>query len=356
MKKKAEVIAFYLPQFHQIPENDEWWEEGFTEWTNVKKSKPYFKNHYQPRIPGELGYYDLIKDPEIQHKQGELAKNHGISAFCYWHYWFGHGKQLLEKPIQKVITSGKPDFPFCLTWANETWSGIWNGEPKKILIKQEYPGIKDYEKHFYHLIEVFADHRYYKVGGKNLFAIYTPYRVPQVKNFIDLWQNLAIKNGLPSFYFLGVSYMIDEKAIKNGFDGLILSREYFSKNLKKKYFLELLSNKITGKPLRTIHYQKISQHFLVDQKLNFPAYPVIINDWDNSARFGSSGIIYHGASPQLYKKQLEKALNILDEHQFSHRLIFARAWNEWAEGNYLEPDQKWGRAYLEVIRDTILEK
>ena len=354
MNKRAEVIAFYLPQFHQIPENDRWWGQGFTEWTNVKKSKPLFNDHYQPRIPGKLGYYDLIKESEIQQQQALLAQENGLAAFCYWHYWFGNDKKLLEKPLQNFINSAKPDFPLCLAWANESWSGIWHGVPDKILMRQEYPGIKDHENHFYYLLNAFADSRYYKVGGKNLFAIYKPYKIPDLAQFIDCWQNLAVKNNVPNFYFLGISRYPTPELIASGMDGFILSREYFSKQLKKRYFHQLMFNRLLGRPLRTIDYKTISRHFILNKKFSYPAYPVIINDWDSTPRLGDRGIIYRNATPQLYRIQVKKALNVLYKHNQEHKLLFARAWNEWAEGNYLEPDEKWGNAYLKVIKDEIV--
>jgi hypothetical protein len=355
MNRKAEVIAFYLPQFHQIPENNKWWGDGFTEWTNVIKSKPLYKNHYQPRVPGKLGYYDLLETTEIKSKQALLAKENGIAAFCYWHYWFGNGKMLLEKPLQDFVKSGKPDFPICLAWANESWSGIWHGAPHQLLMKQEYPGKEDYIKHFYHLIDAFADPRYFKAGHKNLFAIYKPYKIPDLTLFIDTWQNLALKNNLPPFYFLGISRYPSEELIKLGLDGFILSREYFTRRLKQRYFYHLLLNKVLNRPSRTIDYKIISQHFILSQKFDNPAYPVIINDWDNTPRVGKKGIIYKNSSPGLYKIQVQKAIQLLHDNNYKHKFIFARAWNEWAEGNYLEPDEKWGDGYLKVIKEEIFD-
>ena len=155
---QARLISFYLPQFHPIPENDRWWGRGFTEWTNVTKAKPLFKGHYQPRLPADLGYYDL-RLPEVREAQAELARNAGIEGFCYYHYWFG-GKQLLEQPFNEVVASGKPDFPFCLCWANQTWTGVWYGAPHRTLVEQTYPGREGHRRHFLALRRAFLDERY----------------------------------------------------------------------------------------------------------------------------------------------------------------------------------------------------
>jgi lipopolysaccharide biosynthesis protein len=181
---KARAIAFYLPQYHPIPENDDWWGKGFTEWTNVAKAKPMFKGHYQPRLPADLGYYDL-RIPEVREAQAQMAAKHGIEGFCYWNYWFGNGRQILERPLNEILATGKPDFPFCLAWANETWSGIWHGNPKKILIEQKYLGDKDYTSYFNYLLKAFNDPRYITVEGKPLFCINAPHQIPDIVAFTD---------------------------------------------------------------------------------------------------------------------------------------------------------------------------
>ena len=214
----ARVIAFYLPQFHPIPENDKWWGVGFTEWTNVSKAKPLFKGHYQPKIPSDLGFYDL-RVSETQVAQAKMAADNGIEGFCYWHYWFA-GKRLLERPFNQVLKSGDPDFPFCLAWANYSWTGIWHGCPDRILIEQSYPGLKDYESHFKALVQAFHDPRYMKIEGKPIFIVYYPPGLPQPNRFTDYWNELALKNGLPGIYFLGITdKKWDYRA--QGFDGSI---------------------------------------------------------------------------------------------------------------------------------------
>ena len=202
MGNKIKIIAFYLPQFHPIPENDKWWGKGFTEWTNVGKAKPLFRGHYQPRVPADLGYYDL-RIPEVRESQANMAKSFGIDGFCYWHYWFGNGKRLLERPFNEVLQSGRPDFPFCLAWANQSWQGISHGiKNKKILIEQLYPGKEDYINHFNSLLPAFKDSRYIRINDKPVFVIYKPLDIPKIQEFILLWNNLALQNGLKGIFFI----------------------------------------------------------------------------------------------------------------------------------------------------------
>ena len=190
-KNKVKIIAFYLPQFHPIPENDKWWGKGFTEWTSVGRAKKYFKGHEQPKVPADLGYYDL-RLPEVREEQAELAKEAGVSAFCYWHYWFGNGKQLLENPLQEVVRLGKPDFPFCLGWANHSWiNKSWNRESQtivgKVLIQQNYPGKEDVDLHFSAMLPMFKDSRYFRIHDKLVFLIYAPSHFPEFDYFRRRW-------------------------------------------------------------------------------------------------------------------------------------------------------------------------
>src|ERR1700744_6576734 len=189
----ARLIAFYLPQFHPIPENDLWWEAGFTEWTNVAKAKPLFQGHRQPRLPSDLGFYDL-RVPEVREQQAQLARDSGVEGFCYWHYWFS-GRRVLERPFEEVLASGRPDFPFCLAWANQSWTGIWHGNPKTKLISQEYPGIEDQKQHFDWALKAFRDDRYLKVDGRPIFVVYDPGNLPKESSFLDHWRELSAGGG-----------------------------------------------------------------------------------------------------------------------------------------------------------------
>lgn len=200
MPYRARVVALYLPQFHPIPENDRWWGPGFTEWTNVAGARPLFPGHRQPNLPGSLGFYDL-RLAEVRAAQAALAQAHGIEAFCYWHYWFGDGRQLLERPFEEVLASGSPDISFCLGWANESWSGVWHGAPERILIEQRYPDDDD-SLHFAHLLTAFRDERYLRVGGRPVFHVYRPEQLPDASRFVQRWQDLAAEAGLPGMYLV----------------------------------------------------------------------------------------------------------------------------------------------------------
>ena len=214
---RAKVIAFYLPQFHPIAENDNWWGKGFTEWTNVAKAKPLFHNHYQPKVPADLGFYDL-RVPEIRQQQAQLAREAGVDAFCYWHYWLGGGKQLMEYPLQEVVKSKNPDFPFCLGWANHTWyKKAWNSSVSRFsqekLIEQTYP-VEDIDKHFHTMLPMFQDDRYYRLHNKLVFLIYDPLSIPYLKEFMERWQDLATQYSLPGFYFIA---QVDANTIKKDY-------------------------------------------------------------------------------------------------------------------------------------------
>ena len=356
----ARLIAFYLPQYHPIPENDEWWGKGFTEWTNTVKAKPLFRGHYQPNIPADLGFYDL-RVPESRAAQADIAREYGIEAFCYYHYWFA-GKRLLEKPFKAVLASGKPDFPFCLCWANQTWTGIWHGCPDKVLIEQTYPGYEDYKTHFHELLPAFLDRRYVTVDGKPLFLIYKPAEIPDIENVLKFWRSLAEKNGLPGLHMVAVvhgKHRWDPK--QYGFDAVVM--QYLPPPRQKviigwrqpvKKLIQSCREKC-GKP--TIYsYEKIMLDLLPDKETSFEIYPSIIPNWDNTPRSGSNGLVLQGSSPELFRTQLRKAIDIIDDFPSEHKIIFVKSWNEWAEGNYLEPDRRFGRRYLEVIKDEIFPK
>lgn len=363
--KKARVIAFYLPQFHPIPENDLWWGKGFTEWTNVGKARPFFKGHYQPKIPADLGYYDL-RMPEIRKAQAELARNCGVEGFMYWHYWFGNNKTLLERPFREVLESGEPDFPFCLGWANHSWENkTWHSadqyKKKKTLIEQLYPGDKDYEEHFYYLLEAFRDKRYMTIDGKPIFFIYAPAKIPDVAAFISLWRHLAKENGLNGIYFIGQSHMDSDcdAFLKSGFDGVCRAAIYDAGyKIRGKYLTKIL-NKIRVRtslaPLNKFDYADIIENLLepeFDEIENI--FPTVIPNFDHSPRSGRKGLIWHNCTPLLFQKLLRKATEIVKDKSDDHKIIFLRSWNEWGEGNYVEPDLQYGHGYLDAIRNEIV--
>jgi lipopolysaccharide biosynthesis protein len=357
MNKKARVIAFYLPQFHPIPENDKWWGEGFTEWTNVKKAKPLFKGHYQPRIPADLGYYDL-RVPEVREAQAELAREAGISAFCYWHYWFGNGKQLLETILQDVIRLKKPDFPFCLGWANHSWSKKdWNKDVSrfnmKILIEQTYPGEEDIDLHFNTMLPIFKDKRYYKFKDKLLFYIYDLASLPNPAHFFARWQQLAKTNDLPKFYFVAKCNDINliNKQPYVLCDGLhfdLSTSLFLDENKWLRRFLYLIPF-----PVNIISYSKAIKKLNSDLFVKECIYPTIVPNWDHSPRSGKNRTIIHSSTPDLFAKHVNSILELIMHKEESDRLVFLKSWNEWGEGNYMEPDLKWGMQYLECLKRVL---
>ncbi len=382
---KSRVIALYLPQFHPIPENDKWWGAGFTEWTNVANAKPLFKGHIQPRIPADLGFYDL-RIPEVRERQAELAREAGVEAFCYYHYWFG-GKQLLEHPFNEVLASGKPDFPFCLCWANHTWSNkTWQRKSAlqndSILIEQIYPGEQDNVAHFYTLLPAFRDKRYLTVDGKLLFAIYQPIDFPGVTEFIDTWRRLAKENGLPGFHFVGMvastftfKFMPDgsrQKALPNlessadifnhilslGFDSVNSIGKRRGEMLcegKIKNLTKTILRKI-GLPSGSIRYDYANtvKNFFAPEDSWENVYPTIIPQWDRTPRVASMDGIYVNVTPEKFEQHIKQAIDIVKDKSDEHKIIFLKSWNEWGEGNYVEPDAYFGHGLLNAIRNAVV--
>ena len=349
----ARLIAFYLPQFHPIPENDEWYGKGFTEWTNVAKAKPLFKGHYQPHIPADLGFYDLrLRDTIIA--QVELAKKYGVDGFCYWHYWFGNGRRLLEKPFMSLVKDKTIDFPFSLAWANESWEKkLWDSKKKnEIIAKQEYLGIEDYKMHFYALLDAFKDDRYIRVDGKLFFIIYKPMNFEDVSTFIQTWRKLAIKEKIGDFYFVAkdAACRDREKLLKFGFDAT-----YDDNGLNIHHDLSLF-NKIRLKVLRDyfhlpsiFRYKDAIDHMILAEDAEENVIPLVLPNWDHSPRSGRKSLVFIDAKPEYFKTVLKKAFEIIRNKKPEHQLIMIRAWNEWGEGNHLEPDLQYGLGYLEAI-------
>lgn len=366
IKPKARVIAFYLPQFHPIPENDENWGKGFTEWTNVAQAKPLFKNHHQPRIPADLGFYDL-RLPEIREAQSQMAKEHGVEGFMYWHYWFGNGKMLLEKPFQEVLKTGKPDFPFCLGWANHSWSTkTWVKDKvyqkDKMIVEQQYLGEADYRNHFEYVLPAFKDERYIKVDGCPMFYIYNPLTIPDIKLFIELWRKLAVENGLNGIHFVGSKTLRQasiDQLLNMGFDAINWSGLWEAEcNATGNKWLKMaksqFSLKTKGLILQKYRYKDIISNFHTKENAIENIYPTIIPNYDRSPRSGKQAVIYYGSTPQLFGEHIESALSMVKEKKDDHKIIFLKSWNEWGETNYVEPDIKFGRSYLEQLKSKLL--
>lgn len=385
MNKKARVIAFYLPQYHPIPENDKWWGKGFTEWTNVGKAKPLFKGHYQPRVPADLGYYDL-RLPEVREEQARMACEAGIEGFCYWHYWFNSKKQLLDRPFKEVLASGHPDFPFCLGWANHSWTNkSWEigtrKVPEQTLLEMIY-NEEEYETHFYDVLAAFKDTRYIRVDGKPLFLIWRPLDIPNPKRFIYLWNCLAKKNGLTGIFFVGIDYSMkgDEWTWKNqllknapnkaaeryqrvldaGFDA-VNSRGYFRADYLSRSRTDYVYHRIAKRlfnydMISKRNQEKINRYLYVDEDRWDNVFPTLMPNWDRTPRSGRKAMIYYNSTPEVFREQILTALNLLTDKSNEHRILFLMSWNEWAEGNYIEPDLKYGHGYLDVLREMLIEK
>lgn len=357
MGNNIKVLALYLPQYHPIPENDKWYGRGFTEWTNVGKAKPLFRGHYQPQVPADLGYYDL-RVPETRLAQAELACEFGVTGFCYWHYWFGNGRRLLERPFNEVLRSGEPDFPFCLGWANHSWKGIYNGvKTKESLIEQEYGGIEDYERHFYDVLPAFQDSRYVRIDGKPFFLIFSPLEIPDSRAFIDLWQELAIKNGLKGIHFVAHTYRPDdiEKLLSLGYDAVNVVRLFEYQRIGLSLFRMAL-NKINREIFKHgfwCQYKDAMKYFFGDEDRRENVYPTIVPNWDHSPRTGKFGGILKNSTPELFQKHVEKTISYVQDKSSEHRVVILKSWNEWAEGNYMEPDLKHGRGYLEALKRAL---
>lgn len=368
-KLKAKVIAFYLPQYHPIKENNEWYGEGFTEWTNVGKATPQFRGHYQPRIPADLGYYDL-RLPEVRIKQAELAKEAGISAFCYYHYWFGNGRELMEMPLNEVIRTGSPDFPFCICWANHSfYKKEWNPNirelKQELLLEQTYPGDEDIIAHFETLLPAFLDKRYYRIENRLAFVIYNAKDIPDFLRFKQLWNQLAIKNHLPEFFFISYTTIIDEvnSTPFNEYDAVILS---LINNTVLKGKQSIFSRKIMAaqnkigrllhRPLMVRRYADVLE-FLTDPiEKQKEIIPVLVPNWDLTPRRGSGGLILHESTPVLFKKHVTNALEIIKNKPIERQILFLKSWNEWGEGNYMEPDIRFGKGYIKVLRELLVEE
>jgi hypothetical protein len=362
MNVRARVLALYLPQFHPIPENDEWWGPGFTEWTNVARARPLFRGHDQPHLPGELGFYDL-RLPETRHAQAELAREHGVEAFVYWHYWFG-GERLLERPFAEVLSSGEPDFPFCLAWANHSWTGVWYGAADRKLKVQTYPQ-GDAERHFAALIPALVDDRYVTVSHRPLVFVFKPMELPEPRRFTDTWRSLADKAGLPGLHLVGFAEQANWDPVRYGFDAAVVTRlgAIFSApsrdlrlRLRRRLTLVPSARRIEsriGRPLHVHPYDKVAPLFLPPEATQPKRYPCVISNWDSTPRSGKHGSVLVGSNPASFEHQLTQAADRVATRPADDRLVILKSWNEWAEGNYVEPDIEYGRGWLEAVRSAV---
>lgn len=357
------LLAMYLPQFHPIPENDEWWGKGFTEWSNVAKTKPMFHGHYQPHLPRDLGFYDL-RTPETRAAQAELAKAYGIYGFCYYHYWF-NGKLLLERPLREVLETGQPDFPFCMCWANEHWTRAWNGGDDEVLMRQDYSPADDLA-HIRWLIPYMSDPRYIKVQGKPVFIFYRAGRIPRLRELARLWREEAQRAGFAGLYLMRVESLHKGEAGDLTSEGIDAAADFQPRTdisivgrPKPTWARGPLRRVLpeTYRKHRIREYDRLVAGALARPVPTYKRYPCVTPGWDNSARRAPSlpANIWINNTPESYGYWLRETLRRFRPFGPEEDFLFVNAWNEWAEGNHLEPDQKWGHAFLEATRSAISE-
>lgn len=358
------IIAYYLPQFHPIAENDEWWGKGFTEWTNVGKAKPLYKGHYQPRVPADLGYYDL-RIPSVREQQAQLAREAGVGGFCYWHYWFGPGKQLMNEIIDEVAATGSPDFPFCLGWANESWyKKMWdkNSNEDRLLIEQTYGGESDYRAHYEYVRTLFQNKNYIRIDGNPFFLIYKPEQFADVELFIQLWNKWVKEDGIADkvYFVANIEYHWHrEQWISKGFSAITpmpnfrLHRDYMLKHGMKHRFKEMV-RKQKRLPLR-ISLEDVNKNIIFeDSDYDDALIPFLFPQWDHSPRSANSFRSFIVEStPEMFKQQAQIVLQCVMKK--NNKVVMLKSWNEWAEGNYMEPDIVYGKAYINALAQVLSE-
>lgn len=375
MSKEIKIIPLYLPQFHTIPENDEWWGKGFTEWVNVKGAKPLFEGHNQPRVPLNDNYYDL-SDIETLKWQCKIAKEHGIYGFCMYHYWF-NGKLLLEKPMEMLLAHPEIDIKYCISWANHDWSDAWKASDRapKILIAHDFNDEQDWINHFNYMLPFFKDPRYMRENNKPIMVIYVPHLIRKLEKMLTLWTQMAKNEGLE-----GLTYIYQSAAssfdnswnhslfnygvemhpgyvnmyFRRGNIGLFPKLMKYSREIKR--ILGIKRSLIVEKEKTEVtkcDYDITWQNILKIRPNGKKMIPCAFVDWDNTPRHKMRGSMYIGATPEKFKKYFSQLIENTKKY-YNTDMIFVFAWNEWAEGGYLEPDTKNGWGYLEAIRDAVL--
>lgn len=351
-KRDIKPIAFYLPQFYPFPENNEWWGEGFTEWTQLTQSKPLFDGHYQPRIPADLGYYDLrLRD--VRKRQEELAKEYGIYGFCYYYYWFS-GKTLMDEIVRDILESGIPDLPFCLCWANEPWTRRWDGQDKEVLMPQLHDPEID-ERFVIDIMPYLKDRRYIKVEGKPLVIVYNVGRIPDSQKLFQRWRLQAKEEGLPDLYIVIAQTFGVKEPYPYGADAAVEfpPHQAISPEITKE-LIKPEESKFSG---HIFDYREVVAREITKTEFLYPLYRTVMTGWDNSPRRGLSGHIFHYASPEYYEIWLRHLIDYSRSHlPEDRRFIFINAWNEWAEGTYLEPDRYYGRSYLQATKRALHDR
>jgi len=352
-QNNIKTFAFYLPQYHPIKENNKWWGEGFTEWTNVGKAQKYYKGHYQPKVPADLGYYDLRVE-ETRLLQAEMAQKYGIDGFCYYHYWFS-GQQLLQSPFNEVLESGLPDFPFMLCWANESWhSKFWKNDgtvEKRVLIEQKYDDKDDVINHFNYVLKAFLDPRYIRIDGKPAFLIYLPDDFHDVTNFLNQWQKLARENGLEGIFFIAQTSLPElhyKKFKMQGFDAVNTTRlrDVLENRSRAARMVNRVRRSILNQPI-VVDYEQATSGFVQQLEYRPDVFPSAFPNWDHTPRSGRAGLVLQNSNPKKFGKHLQQIFECISQKPLDRQICFIKSWNEWGEGNYMEPDLKFGRGYLE---------
>jgi lipopolysaccharide biosynthesis protein len=338
------LIAFYLPQYHPIPENNEWWGEGFTDWLNVVRARPLFPGHQQPHLPADLGFYDL-RLAEAREAQAELARAYGIHGFCYYHYWFG-GKRLLSQPLDEVLATGKPDFPFCVCWANENWTRAWDGRERKVLMRA-ISTAEDDREHIIWLTNVLRDPRYIRVDGKPIVLVYRVSKLANPQRTATVWREEAWRLGLGEIFLASVESLKADRADPAicGFDAAV--------EFQPDWLALGKPSKITLGGTRIYSYNDVVERMLKKATPHYRRFPCVTTSWDNTARRRKGGIVLDGSCPELYEIWLREVLASVEASRAPDPLVFVNAWNEWAEGAHLEPCQRWGHGYLEATRRAL---
>ncbi len=355
------IIAFYLPQYHPIPENDAWWGKGFTEWSNLKNARSLFKGHNQPRVPLNDNYYHLL-DADVQRWQAMIAQQHGVDGFCYYHYWF-NGKRLLEKPIEQVLRTGEPDFPFCLAWANEPWSRAWDGRDKDVIMPQCYGSMQDWEEHFQALLPSFKDRRYIRFKDRPVFLVYKTASIPDCNEMITYWQKRAKDEGLSGLHIVSMLTAAnrDERGVNVDayveFEPMNTIAHHLPLNARLYRRLRIRFAKLLERfiPKFEIVYDNIGYgtiwNNICARKLPVNTYPGAFVDWDNSPRKNIKSTVMKGSSVDEFKNYFHK--QYIKAHSQGAPFLFINAWNEWCEGTYLEPDTLNEYKYLEVVKSVV---